>query len=106
MSKKLSFWLWIFLTAILSVCVGVYFGTTLFKRAFVVCECDGSISTYCLERGKIVSSSAGIIGEKSINPLEHVMKIDLVGKRNNNEAIKEIEKQVSAQGGHVISVAQ
>ena len=103
MSKNLKTSLLMSLVAVTFLFVGWGIGVTLFRDAFVVCQYEDSIATYCIRHGK-VSGNTGSLYIPSSNPGHEGIKINLENVHTNKQAIKEIEKQVQAGGGHVIAV--
>ncbi len=102
MNKKLIRCIVGILVIIFSMFLGWFIGNTLFPTAFVVCNYYGSTVTYGIRFGQIQASTMGL----STNPEGEPLRINLDGIHSTAEAVKEIERQVKAQGGSIDSIIQ
>ena len=105
MSKNLKMSLLISLVAVISFFVGGFIGVIWFKDAFIVCQLQDSVAAYRIRHGKIAGSTGMVYPVDSNNGQKHeVVEINLEDVHTNEQAIKRIEEQLEAIGGHVIAV--
>ena len=91
--------------ALISLISGFFIGKYYFKISFLVCEYNGSKRSYLINRGRLKSID-NYTDDYMSESKNKMPEFNLNGIYDNHNAIKQIEKQISEYGGHIITILE
>ena len=92
---------------VISLVIGVIIGKVTSRESFIAFEYNGSTTCYSLKSGQVSASTSSVSSEdENSSSIDELLKIDLNGIHNNEKAIESIRKQVTDNGGRIISVLE